>query len=137
MQTFLPYSDFAKSARSLDNSRLGNQCYRECLTLINGGWKHHPAAKMWRNYEHAFCKYALALAYEMQSRNHWKPDVAPRWIAFWQAKMTEFSDTGNPSWLGDSEFHTSHQSNLIRKNSEHYSPQFPNVPDNLEYVWPV
>ena len=43
-----------------------------------------------------------------------------------------------PPWLGDEDFHRSHQSNLIRKNPEHYRPIFgDDVPDNLEYVWPT
>lgn len=41
-----------------------------------------------------------------------------------------------PPWLGESEFHRSHQSNLIRKDPEFYGPRFPGVPDDLEYVWP-
>ena len=50
MQTFLPYPDFAKSARVLDPSRLGNQFYREGLTLLRGKWPNHPASKMWADH---------------------------------------------------------------------------------------
>jgi hypothetical protein len=42
-----------------------------------------------------------------------------------------------PSWIGDRNFHISHQSNLVRKDPEFYRPLFPTVPDNLEYIWPV
>ena len=41
-----------------------------------------------------------------------------------------------PSWIGDDIFHRSHQSNLVRKFPEHYRPFFPDVPDDLPYVWP-
>jgi hypothetical protein len=42
-----------------------------------------------------------------------------------------------PPWLGDPEFHRSHQSSLVRKDPEHYGVMFPGVPDDLEYHWPV
>lgn len=42
-----------------------------------------------------------------------------------------------PPWLGDDDFHRSHQSNLIRKDEAYYGPQFPGVSATLEYVWPV
>jgi hypothetical protein len=51
MQVFLPYNDLSASVRCLDKSRLGNQVWREAKTLINGGWKHHPVAKLWADYE--------------------------------------------------------------------------------------
>ena len=41
-----------------------------------------------------------------------------------------------PYWLGKKKFHISHQSNLIRKKSEHYSKFFRNVPNDLPYFWP-
>ena len=41
-----------------------------------------------------------------------------------------------PPWLND-EFCLSHRSNLIRKNPEHYRPLWPDVLDNLPYIWPV
>lgn len=39
--------------------------------------------------------------------------------------------------LGNNAFHLSHRSNLIRKLPSHYGPLWPNVPDNLPYIWPV
>jgi len=52
--------------------------------------------------------------------------------------LTQYNieDLSPPSWLGDPMFHLSHQSNLLRKDRDHYIKYF-NVPDNLEYVWPV
>jgi hypothetical protein len=49
VQTFLPYPDFAQSARALDPKRLGTQRV-ECIQVLRGltvptyGWRHHPAA---------------------------------------------------------------------------------------------
>jgi hypothetical protein len=41
-----------------------------------------------------------------------------------------------PPWIGDAGFHRSHQSNLVRKDPEFYRPFFPDVPDDLPYLWP-
>jgi len=40
-----------------------------------------------------------------------------------------------PSWVGREDIHLSHKSNLIRKYPEYYKPFWPDVPDNLEYIW--
>ena len=42
-----------------------------------------------------------------------------------------------PDWFGDEQFHLSHQSNLLRKDYEHYSQFFMGIPDDIPYVWPV
>ena len=58
MQTFLPFSDFEKSAKALDYRRLGKQrieAYQiwKVLTGQTTAWKNHPAVKMWQGYEQA------------------------------------------------------------------------------------
>ena len=42
-----------------------------------------------------------------------------------------------PPWLGRRDLHRAYRSALVRKDPEHYLPLFPDVPDDLEYVWPV
>ena len=42
-----------------------------------------------------------------------------------------------PSWLGEEDFHRSHRSSLLRKDPGFYGSKFPDVPDDLPYVWPV
>jgi hypothetical protein len=141
MQVFLPYPDIKKSAAVLDNKRLGNQCYRECVTLFRGKWPNHPASKMMRGYENFLARYALALVNEMDTREHpdgrkvWKPEVISRWREFWSNAINTTPATGDPPWLGHKGFHRAHRSNLLRKDNEHYSKYF-NEPDDLEYVWP-
>jgi hypothetical protein len=51
-----------------------------------------------------------------------------------QAQLRRSRDL--PRWLGDEGFHRAHQSNLLRKDRDHYGPLFEDVPDDLEYVWP-
>ena len=42
-----------------------------------------------------------------------------------------------PPWLGDEAFHRSHQAALVKRDPDHYRPLFPDVPDDLPYVWPA
>ncbi len=52
--------------------------------------------------------------------------------------QAELAEAGAlPPWLGDEALHLSHRSALVRKDPDHYRPQFPDVPDDLPYVWPV
>ncbi|MFD3514712.1 MSMEG_6728 family protein [Streptomyces sp. NPDC058657] len=150
MQTFLPYSDFTRSAETLDRARLGKQRV-EALQVLRGltvpgyGWRHHPAVRMWLGYEEALARYGL--------------DVCAVWVAQGRADtcaatlLADFSrhrpgavvraqeelagDGELPPWLGDPAFHRSHRSALVRKAPETYSPLFPGVPDDLPYVWPA
>jgi len=51
MQTFLPYHDFAATARALDRQRLGNQrgeakVILKTLMGRSNGWLSHPAVQM-------------------------------------------------------------------------------------------
>ena len=135
MQTFLPYPDFVQSAASLDRQRLGKQRVEvlQLLKALNGeskGWTNHPATRMWSGYQEALVVYGLAICSEWISRGY--KDTC-------YEKINNYSidaEVAMPPWIGDPSFHRSHQSNLVRKDPNHYGSQFA-VPDNLEYVWPV
>lgn len=133
MQTFLPYPDFALSAACLDRQRLGKQRV-EALQLLKGSWPHHPASRMWRGYRHALAAYGLAVCVEWLRRGY--RDTC-------KGKIEALSPSGAegplvlPPWVGDPAFHRAHQSNLVRKKPDHYAPLFPDVPDDLEYIWPL
>lgn len=130
MQTFLPYSSFGMSAKVLDNKRLGKQRV-EVLQILNalkkgGGWVNHPAVKMWRGYEVALENYGCYIVQEWLQRG------------FENSIKFSFSTYRKlPPWMGNEGFHRSHQSNLLRKDKDHYGQFFKDVPDNLPYVWPV
>ena len=75
MQTFLPVSDFAASARILDDARLGKQrveAYQIIRTLdgVTKGWRNHPAVRMWRGYEPALIEYSLVICAEWDRRGY-------------------------------------------------------------------
>jgi len=147
MQTFLPYADFTASARALDYRRLGKQRVEtfQLLNAIRGvdkdgepkqhkGWVNHPAAVMWRQYVPALALYGVAMCDEWIRRGY-NDSLRPKLRDIFIAEDTG-TRTMNPWWLGDQEFHRSHQSNLLRKDFEHYSEIFRGVPDDLPYIWP-
>jgi hypothetical protein len=141
MQTFLPYADFEQTAEVLDYRRLGKQRVEtwQILNALDGktkGWVNHPASKMWRGYEMRLAKYGIVICLEWIRRGY--NDTMLTRFEQLQADPT-FSRGGevDPPWLGRPDIHVSHQSNLVRKDSEFYGPLFPDVTPDLEYVWPV
>ena len=149
MQTFLPYADFERTARVLDVKRLGKQRV-ECIQVLRGltrsdyGWRHHPAVLMWRGHEEALGRYSFTCCEVWGELGFADTCAATIGLDLRDAGVTvvrpqeELADAGAlPPWLGDPAFHRSHQSALVRKDPEHYRRLFPDVPDDLEYVWPV
>jgi len=131
----MPYPDLKQSVCCLDNKRLGNQVYREGLTLLRGGWKNHPAAKIWADYKPALALYCLYGLEELIKRK--KP---PPTIFQIKQELNTFmgdSDFEYPDILYYEPFHLSHQDNLIFKDPEYYQPIFnrPIPQEKPEYVW--
>lgn len=133
MQTFLPYPDISKSLISLDYRRLGKQRVeaRQIYNIITGqaksnAWANHPAVRMWRGYEGALGCYHNICIMEWIRRGY--KNTMP---------LLDLKDILFPPWFGDKSFHDSHKSNLLRKDYDYYSQYQWDVPNNLEYVWPV
>ena len=141
MQTFLPYHRFSDSALALDCLRLGKQRVEtmQILNTLTGrsqGWRNHPAVLMWRGYEAQLFGYGLAICREWR---RWRYDdtVLEKLLLMADAAGIEPDEFKPPRWI-TKELRISHQSNLIRKQPDWYRPIFgPNVPDNLEYIWPA
>lgn len=137
MQTFLPYEDFAKSAASLDVKRLGKQRV-EVLQLLNSitgktvgrGWSNHPCRAMWSNHVPALVEYGLVICKEWLSRGY-KDTCYDKIAAFGVAQNPEM-----PWWLGNEQFHLSHQANLVRKHPDFYKTKWPKVDSSMLYLWP-
>lgn len=133
MQTFLPYADFERSAKSLDYKRLGKQRV-EAMQLIKAienpdtyGWQHHPITNMWRPYKVALKHYCNVINKE------WIEQGYITSIPFYVSPFKE--DFQMPDWLGYEPLHSSHRSNLLRKDINFYS-KF-KWSDNPEsgYIW--
>jgi len=133
MQVFLPYPSYKDSVECLDNKRLGNQIYREAKTLVSGGWRNHPASKMWYNYRYSLCDYAIAGLVELEKRGRFYP----KWFIWFKEEQKKFDNTGLPHFIGNEEFHASHRSNLLRKDLVHYGKFGWKENSDLAYVWPV
>jgi len=137
MQTFLPYPDFAQSARVLDRQRLGKQrveALQIMKALVTGrGWVNHPATKMWRGFECALTEYQLAICDEWVERGY-KDTCALKTLELHLEHCKESEVL--PPWLGDEDFHAAHRSNLLRKAPEWYSQFGWTEPDDLPYIWP-
>ncbi|MER6216161.1 MSMEG_6728 family protein [Streptomyces sp. NPDC001272] len=152
MQTFLPFASFRASAAVLDGRRLGKQRVEAVqvlrgLTVPGYGWRRHPAVRMWTGYEEALVRYGLDVCQVwtaegrgdtcavtlVQDLRAWEPGAGaePRT----QEQLAADGDL--PQWLGDPDFHRSHQSALVRKDAEFYRRHFPDVPDDLPYIWPA
>ena len=142
MQTFLTHSDFAQTALHLDNRRLGKQRVEtlqilNALRLPNYGWKNHPAVKMWAGHELVLANYGIAMCKEWIRRGF--NDTCEQKLSAIAQDIFYGTPSSNgvpPWWVNDARVHISHQSNLIRKQPEHYRKLFPNVPDDLPYFWP-
>lgn len=139
MNTFLPYKNFDRSARVLDDKRLGKQRVEtlQILRVLRGqatGWAKHPAVLMWKGYEQALGMYGLAMCAEWVKRG-FKDTCAGKIVQV--SGYTPGTTAVAPTWLGVGAFHVGHQSNLVRKRRDHYEQFFPFVPDDLPYFWPT
>ena len=132
MQTFLPYKSYRKTFKVLDYRRLGKQRVeaKQILNVLLGrtetkGWRNHPITRMWEGYEPALQLYHNMCIEEWVNRgynNNMELENITEMIV-------------DPDWLGNKRFHSSHRSNLLRKDYEYYS-QFGWKEDSTNpYAW--
>jgi len=129
VNTFLPYADYAQSARCLDRQRLGKQRV-EVLTLLRGKWPNHPASRMWRGYEASLAWYGMCVCNEWLLRGY-------KDACFPLIREHYVCDAPPPPWLGREDVHAAYRSNLLRKDTVFYSQFGWSEPLNLPYVWPL
>jgi hypothetical protein len=143
MQTFLPYTDFRKSAQCLDYKRLGKQRVeaKQIIDLLEKHdkgedisklpWGNHPAVRMWMGYTETLKLYYNYILIEWESRGY-KNNMTYYTLSFWNLFHKIFP---KPDWLGRKDFHDAHKSNLLRKDKEFYGKYNWDVPDDLPYKW--
>ena len=114
MNTFLPFSDFERSARCLDKRRCFKQvveCY-QLLNILDGksmGWRHHPALKMWVGYRDCLQHY-YNIFYDYCLINHK--------IKFVKLPKPVIVSYKLPLWMGYEPLHIAYRANLLRKGLE-------------------
>jgi hypothetical protein len=130
----MPLPNFAASAACLDRQRLNSQRY-EAWTILGilqypeafRGYHNHPAVSMWRGSETALKLYLRAVLFEWVDRGYQNGMAIP---------LLNGEVIKMPWWLGDDRVHSSHRSNLLRKNLQHYSRfGWSEAPNNI-YFWP-
>lgn len=139
MQTFLPFSDYEKSAKVLDNKRLNKQKVEamQILRVLAGltkGWKNHPCVLQWKGYERELSFYAIAMVEECLNRGF--KDTC--YLKIIDLIKNNFAHTERirPPWLGDEKFHASHRAALLFKNPLWYSKFHWLEEPKIEYIWP-
>jgi hypothetical protein len=135
VNTFIPYADFTKCAKVLDNKRLGKQRVeaKQILNILTNatktkGWRNHPVVLMWKNHVKALMSYYNAIVLEWVRRGF--TNNMPLYDIKGVVKM--------PWFIGNKSIHLSHQANLIRKNIN-YAKIFKSVPESYieyTYIWP-
>jgi len=138
MQTFLPWPDYEKSAKSLDYRRLGKQRV-ECKQIINildgttpeAKWRNHPAVKMWAGYLEALKEYANAMIVEWKARGYNNT---------MELYTIDESANQKPWWFGNEDFHRAMRARLIEKLPEFYLEKYEEKDkgfNDSKYWWPV
>lgn len=148
MQTFVTYKDWAKTASSLDNLRLGKQRLEALQTMRQlmygeGGYPHHPVNKMWRGYEFALGIYGMQMCMAWHTQRRFVDTI----LFDFKREIEELkrrdgdASFASPPWRQDADVMRSHRSNLIRKERERaagaagYAAKFPKTDDNWPYLW--
>jgi len=137
VQIFLPYEDFRKSLRALDNKRLGKQRV-ETYQIISAisrrpkldgtpykGWLNHPCTIMWKNHLPAlkqYLNYSIMEWIERGFKNTMNFEIVNEEIVI-------------PSFVGNERFHSSHRANLLKKEPDFYNQYGWTENPQDPYVW--
>jgi len=141
MNTFLPYSSFADTAKVLDLVRL-NSCINETLVILRShskvypvkertglsGWEGHTVALFWKGYEYQLALYGLALAKEWYGRPlptsasnkldsfNTRKQRYQQWKALVEFIEDQEWNNSKPQFIGEEEFHSGMRSFLLFKD---------------------
>lgn len=127
----MPHADFERTARCLDDRRLGKQRVEamqigNALRTPHNPWRRHPAVRMWAGYEGALDAYMNACIIEWIRRG-FTINMALADVPAWPTM---------PPWLGDERLHASHRASLRRKAPEHYERFGWRDDVRTPYFWP-
>lgn len=132
MQTFLPYRDFAESARALDRQRLGKQRV-ENMQIMKALLKpeesppsivKHWVTGMWRGWEHQLWYYQYAVVTEWTDRGYKDTCLEKTRALVEEAGLFQHMRRTEPEWLADDRIFRAHQMRLVAKDPAHYAGQF-------------
>ena len=139
MQTFAPDGrDLVSGFSKLDRERLGKQrveTYQILRTLlgISSGWRNHPATVMWENHIPQLAYYGMVCCQVWIDRGY-NDNLQSKFSLVVQSASEWGYDCSPPMFLDL--VAESHRSNLVRKMPKHYRTYWPDVPDDIPYLWP-
>ena len=150
MQTFVLFKSHIKTARVLDNMRLGKQRSEtiQILDAILGkseAYENHPAVAAWWEYPEALVMYGLVMCHEWRivrgKQDHCWEQLAEIATELGMAgaiteKLPRADKIANPPWMDDLDVLRSHRSRLVEKMPRVYAAEFPDTPENMPYLWP-
>lgn len=152
LNTWLPYDNYAESADILTDRHIFMQL-QDCTKLLywltemplnrrtpSKAQLEHPCVIQWRGYVPSLYDYTLEImmvAYERSSLTNKQEQISEMAenINILDGLVSNMKEE-TPSWLGNEDYHLSHKSNLIRLSRSAYESIWPDVPDNLELIWP-
>lgn len=143
MQTFLPFSDFAQTAKCLDTRRLGKQIvearqiydimFRPEVSKATVAQQHHPIVNIWRHWVElpleTLSGYIHILNAEWRDRtsNNHESAVAV------SAAGSIFKLLIPLPYA----FHFAHRCSLLAKDFEHYDIEFSHLPEHPAVINPL
>lgn len=118
MRVFLPYQDYARSAKCLTDDHLKemrNSCRNliQVLTVPNSYSGDMTHVAIWAPCMNGLLWLTDATLYERRRRGHDERGVTP-WMLYRR------DQTHRPYWLGNAEFHATHRAYLLEKAPAHY-----------------
>lgn len=134
MQTFLPFSDFKRSAEVLDKKRCWKQVVeaKGMLTVLSGikpsRYTNHAALRQWKGYDNA-----LKLYYNIFLDHCLKVHKIKTKLDF----LIVDEPVILPPWIGYEPLHSSHRRRLLEKNIEFYSQFNWEEKPGGGYIWAV
>lgn len=87
---------------------------------------------MWSKTPNALVEYGVQICLAWRVRGYKDTCLEKIKKHFVANETTEL-----PHWLGNDELHLSHRSMLIQKHPAFYRSIWPDVPGDLEYIWPT
>nr|QBK89997.1 MAG: putative endonuclease [Pithovirus LCPAC101] len=137
--TYTKFNKSNKSNNNIKNKKMKNIEYTVQSVLsgtdhiyFTGGFAYHPAVAMWLDHEDALKSYINSCICEWENRG-FKNSM--------KKYIVKNKNIICPRWVYDVDMHTNHKSNLLTKEMERneapwYINMFPDVPTNIEYMWP-
>ncbi len=101
-------------------------------------WGDHVIGKMWLGHEYALLDYQRATCDVWTERGGKNDTCFPKSKFLLEYAMDRTDENSSlPSWWGRGDVHSSHRSNLLRKDAEYYSQFDWEEGPEQEYVWPA